>query len=58
MIESIYQETRNGMGKSIDALKSEFKKIRTGRASLSILDDIRADYYGTLTPLNQAIKYQ
>ncbi len=53
MIESIYQETRNGMGKSIDALKSEFNKIRTGRASLSILDDIRADYYGTLTPLNQ-----
>ncbi|MES0445723.1 MAG: ribosome recycling factor [Desulfobacterales bacterium] len=53
MIESIYQETRNGMGKSIDALKSEFKKIRTGRASLSILDDIRVDYYGTLTPLNQ-----
>ena len=41
------------MGKSIDALKSEFKKVRTGRASLSILDDIRADYYGTLTPLNQ-----
>ena len=53
MIESMYQETKESMQKSIDALKSEFKKIRTGRASLSILDDIRVDYYGTLTPLNQ-----
>lgn len=53
MIESIYQETRDSMKKTIDALKNEFKKIRTGRASLSILDDIRVDYYGALTPLNQ-----
>jgi ribosome recycling factor len=41
------------MGKSIDSLKNEFKKIRTGRASLSILDGIRVEYYGTPTPLNQ-----
>jgi len=41
------------MQKSIDALENDLKKIRTGRASLSILDDIRVDYYGTLTPLNQ-----
>jgi ribosome recycling factor len=53
MIESMYQETRESMQKSIDALKNDLKKIRTGRASLSILDDIRVDYYGTLTPLNQ-----
>ncbi|MFC1814885.1 ribosome recycling factor [Thermodesulfobacteriota bacterium] len=53
MIESIYQETRERMGKSITALKNEFKKIRTGRAFLSLLDGIRADYYGTPTPLNQ-----
>jgi ribosome recycling factor len=53
MIESMYQETKESMQKSIDALKNEFKKVRTGRASLSILDDIRVDYYGTLTPLNQ-----
>ncbi len=53
MIESIYQETRDNMGKSIDALKNEFNKVRTGRASLTILDGIRVDYYGTLTPLNQ-----
>ena len=53
MIESIYQETTQSMGKSIDSLKNEFKKIRTGRASLSILDGIRVEYYGTPTPLNQ-----
>jgi ribosome recycling factor len=53
MIESMYQETRESMQKSIDALKNDLKKVRTGRASLSILDDIRVDYYGTLTPLNQ-----
>ena len=53
MIESIYQETKDNMGKSIDALKNEFNKVRTGRASLTILDGIRVDYYGTLTPLNQ-----
>jgi ribosome recycling factor len=41
------------MGKSIEALNNEFKRVRTGRASLSILDPIRVDYYGTLTPLNQ-----
>ncbi len=53
MIEDIYQETRANMGKSIDDLKREFKRVRTGRASLSILDGIRVNYYGTPTPLNQ-----
>jgi len=53
MIESLYQETKESMKKAVDALKNELKKVRTGRASLSILDDIRVDYYGTPTPLNQ-----
>jgi ribosome recycling factor len=53
MIESIYDETRESMGKSVIALKNELKRVRTGRASLSILDGIKVDYYGTLTPLNQ-----
>jgi ribosome recycling factor len=53
MIESIYDETRAGMGKSIESLKKELNRMRTGRASLSILDGIKVDYYGTLTPLNQ-----
>jgi ribosome recycling factor len=41
------------MGKTVAALKTEFKKVRTGRASLALLDGIRVDYYGTPTPLNQ-----
>ena len=53
MIESIYQDTRESMGKTVEALKNELSRIRTGRASLSILDGIKVDYYGTLTPLNQ-----
>ena len=53
MIDDIYQETRESMSKSIEALKRELKRVRTGRASLSILDGIKVDYYGTLTPLNQ-----
>jgi len=53
MIESLYDETRASMGKSVEALKKELNRMRTGRASLSILDGIRVDYYGTLTPLNQ-----
>jgi len=53
MIESIYQETRESMDKSIDSLKNEFKRVRTGRASPSLLDGIRVEYYGTTTPLNQ-----
>ncbi|MEE4599727.1 MAG: ribosome recycling factor [Desulfobacteraceae bacterium] len=53
MIESIYDETRESMGKSVIALKNELKRVRTGRASLSLLDGIKVDYYGTPTPLNQ-----
>ncbi len=53
MIESTYQETRDRMGKTIIALKDELKRVRTGRASLSLLDGILVDYYGSLTPLNQ-----
>jgi len=53
MIEETYEETRDRMGKSILALKSDLKRIRTGRASNSLLDGIKVDYYGTPTPLNQ-----
>ncbi len=53
MIDEIYDETKAGMEKSIDALERELTRVRTGRASLSLLDGIRVDYYGTLTPLNQ-----
>jgi len=53
MIEDIYEETRERMSKSEAALKNELNRVRTGRASLALLDGIRVDYYGTLTPLSQ-----
>jgi ribosome recycling factor len=53
MIEDIYQETKESMAKTVASLKNELQRIRTGRASLSILDSIKVDYYGTPTPLNQ-----
>ena len=53
MINSIYEETTQKMGKTINALRNEFKRVRTGRASLSILDGITVDCYGVRSPLNQ-----
>jgi ribosome recycling factor len=53
MIESIYDDTKESMAKSVVALKNELNRVRTGRASLSIFDGIKVDYYGTMTPLNQ-----
>jgi ribosome recycling factor len=41
------------MKKNIVSLQKDLGKVRTGRASLALLDDIRVDYYGTPTPLNQ-----
>jgi ribosome recycling factor len=53
MIDEVKSEATAGMEKSIDALKRDLGKVRTGRASLLLLEDIRVDYYGTPTPLNQ-----
>ena len=53
MIEETYQETRERMAKSVSALQTDLKRIRTGRASSSLLDGIKVDYYGTPTPLSQ-----
>ena len=53
MLESIYKETKENMNKSIAALKKDLNKVRTGRASLSLLDGIFVNYYGTRTTINQ-----
>jgi len=53
MLNDLYQETRIDMDKAVHSLNKELDRVRTGRASLSLLDGIRVDYYGTLTPLNQ-----
>lgn len=53
MIEEIKQDAQERMGKSLEALKSAFAKIRTGRAHPNILDGITIDYYGSQTALSQ-----
>jgi ribosome recycling factor len=47
------QEVEQKMKKVVDHLHQELKTLRTGRASISILDGVRVDYFGTPTPLNQ-----
>ena len=53
MIDDVLAELNDGMGKSLDALRRELAKVRTGRAHPSILDRVRVDYYGTPTPISQ-----
>ncbi len=53
MLNELYSETKSDMEKAVTSLKKELDRVRTGRASLSLLDGIRVDYYGTPTPLNQ-----
>ena len=53
MISETIKDAEKRMQKSIDILKSDFAKIRTGRAHPSILDHVMVDYYGAPTPLSQ-----
>ena len=53
MPQEVYQEVAHKMDRSLDALCKDLSRIRTGRASLALLDGIVVDYYGTPTPLSQ-----
>ena len=53
MIEDIKKDSSTRMAKSIDALRDEFSRLRTGRANVSLLDHIKVNYYGSDMPLNQ-----
>nr|AQQ74520.1 hypothetical protein [uncultured bacterium] len=53
MINDIKKDAELRMGKSVEALKQEFSKVRTGRAHTSLLDHIRVPYYGSEVPLSQ-----
>jgi ribosome recycling factor len=53
MDDKTYTESLAKMEKTLSSLKTDLNKIRTGRASLALFDDIRVDYYGISTPLNQ-----
>ena len=52
-MSQISKNVKDKMDKAILALQNELKKIRTGRAQVSMLDNIKVNYYGNLTPLNQ-----
>ena len=52
-IDEIIKETEDRMNKSLHVFDSELSKIRTGRASTSLVEHISVDYYGTQTPINQ-----
>ncbi|HEX9811715.1 MAG TPA: ribosome recycling factor [Burkholderiales bacterium] len=52
-LDQIKKDAEARMAKSVEALKIELGKIRTGRAHAGLLDHVRVDYYGTKTPLNQ-----
>jgi len=53
MVNEIFEHTRENMTKSLDALKRDFSTLRTGKVTTSIVDNIKVDYYGTPTALNQ-----
>ncbi len=53
MLNDIYTDTQDRMDKALESLDRDYRKLRTGRASVSLVDSIRIDYYGTSTPLNQ-----
>ena len=53
MNEAIFTQTQKEMDDSVNALRKELTKLRTGRASTALLEHINVDYYGASTPLNQ-----
>lgn len=53
MVNNVKNDSKAHMEKALTALANELKKVRTGRAQVSMLDNIRVNYYGTPTPLNQ-----
>ena len=53
MLNDVYADTKERMTKALDSLESDYKRLRTGRASVSLVDGIRVEYYGTPTPLAQ-----
>lgn len=53
MTDLIFEQLKETMEEHIQSLERSFSKVRTGRASVALLDGIKVDYYGVMTPLNQ-----
>ena len=52
-MHQLIKDAKGRMDKSIETLRGELSKIRTGKATTVLLDSIRVDYYGNMVPLNQ-----
>lgn len=52
-MEDVFQDCRERMEKAIETLQKDFSKLRTGRASTTLVEDVQVDYYQMPTPLNQ-----
>lgn len=53
MLDGVQKDAESKMKKALEAMANELKKVRTGRAQVSMLDSVKVNYYGTPTPLNQ-----
>ena len=53
MLEEIYNECEEKMQGSVEHMHRDFKTLRTGKVTTTVLDNVRIDYYGTATPLDQ-----
>ncbi len=54
MIDEILKDAKERMERSLDALRDEFRRVRTGRAHTGLLEHITVEYYGARVPINQA----
>ena len=57
MLADIKKDARSRMNKSLEALRHELAKIRTGRAHPSLLEHVHVDYYGSQVPISQQRRY-
>lgn len=53
IVKDIIADAKSRMDKAVEAMKHDFAKVRTGRATTSLVEDIRVDYYGAPTPIKQ-----
>jgi len=53
MLDAMYKDSKDKMVKAVDGLKQELSRLRTGRATPALLDGVKVEYYGSLTPINQ-----
>ena len=52
-MDTLFLDTEDRMSKAVSSLEKEFAKLRTGRATTALVDNIKADYYGSPTPISQ-----